>query len=123
MKFSELSKIIDSNLGFDNEDENQSIIQEVSIGYDEKLKMSIHTVPNSGRNRGGDGAYFKICTGTSLSSAQKMNRISILNPVYVRHKNNGGADYLILTAKQGRELVKFLQKPTANGKTNLDHFD
>ena len=73
-------------------------------------KLSIHVVPEEGRNIGSDPktsmAYFKVLTGSGYTDADKELRISFYRAEYIDHNKKSGVSRL--SSKQKKALVKLL---------------
>lgn len=81
-------------------------------------KLSIHVVPEEGRNIGGNPktsmAYFKVLTGSGYTDADKELRISFYRAEYIDHNKKSGI--VRLSSKERKSLVKLL-KSAAPTKT------
>lgn len=72
--------------------------------------------------------YFKVFTGSDYNKAEKMCRISFLEPRYIKsHSNNNCAKNWILNSKERKQLIKLLTntigyfKSTGEKMTGWEH--
>lgn len=65
--------------------------------------------------------YFKVYTGTQYRNAEKMCRISFLEPRYIKtHSNNNGAKEWVLNSKERKLLIKLLKDKVGQFKSNSE---
>lgn len=92
---------------FKNFEVNNNIgyLTELLVGFDEKLKISVHVDPDL-KHQGNE--YFKVYDSISYDKAKKISRIKFKEPSYVVHNNNDKKKNYKLVSNKKDDLIDFL---------------
>lgn len=84
---------------------NIGCLTELTVGSDERLKLSVHVNPDECR-RGDE--YFKVYNSHSYKKAEKVARIKFKEPLYIDHDNEDGKENWCLKSRDRKKLIRFL---------------
>lgn len=87
---------------------NEDHINEMSMAWHSKQNNRCVWVENP---TGYNNKYFKYLNGATYQKADKVARISLLKPEYLKHKDFDGKKLWILNSKEKKELVTLMNKP------------
>lgn len=90
----------------------ETILTEEAVIIDRNNNFSINVTPDSTRNLGIGGGYFKWLDSASYSKAKKIARIMFAQPVYIKgHTDGTGKIETTLSSKEKKEMMKAFMKP------------
>lgn len=80
------------------------------IGIDKENNRVYYVNPDTGRQ---GEPYFKAYNNKSVGKASSIARISFLAPKYIFHRNSDGKSNWILSSKERKQMVEYLNKKSA----------
>ena len=97
---------------------SKEIINEINVAMDNRNNFSVHVTPDSNRNLGDGGGYFKYLNHVEYAKADGIARIYFAKAEYLIHIDQDGKRPIRLSSKQKDKLIALLNKPPRPEKLN-----
>lgn len=97
---------------------SREVVNEINVAMDNRNNFSVHVTPDSNRNLGDSGGYFKYLNHVEYSKADGIARIYFTKAEYLIHNDQDGKKPIRLSSKQKDKLIGLLNKPPKQEKLN-----